>query len=331
MKFLMFDTHRFERQSFELANRDFGHDLHFVEPRLTEETAVLAKGFPAVCAFANDRLNRTTLEDLKNCGVELVALRSAGFNHVDLSAAKELGLRVVRVPEYSPYSVAEHATCLLLSLDRKVHRAYNRVREMNFSLDGLVGFDLHGKTVGVIGTGKIGRVFCQIMLGFGCQVVAYDLKKDADLEKKGVTYLELNNLFQTSDVISLHIPLNAETKHLVDAAAISQMKKGVVLINTGRGALIDTKALIQALKAEHLGGAGLDVYEEEEKIFFQDLSEHILQDDQLARLLTFPNVLITSHQGFLTREALANIAHTTLNNIADYEAGRPLVNEVAVT
>jgi D-lactate dehydrogenase len=261
--------------------------------------------------------------------VRLIALRSAGFNHVDLDAATRLGFAVVRVPEYSPYAVAEHAVALILTLNRKTHRAYNRVREANFSLDGLVGFDLHGKTVGVIGTGRIGAVMLRIMHGFGCRLVAHDVREDAAIAKEmPVRYVALQELLGESDIISLHVPLTPDTRHLIDAAALSRMKPGVILINTGRGALIDSQALVAALKRGHVGGAGLDVYEEEERIFFNDLSDQVLQDDVLARLLTFPNTLITSHQGFLTHEALANIAETTLASVRAFERGEPLLNAV---
>lgn len=329
MKLALFDAHHFERERFEIANRAFHHEIRFFEPRLTADTAAMAEGFPAVCAFANDTLDRTTLTLLREKGVKLVALRSAGFNHVDLVASASLGLVVVRVPKYSPYSVAEHSMCLLLALNRKIHRAYQRVREMNFSLEGLVGFDLHGKTVGVIGTGSIGNAFTRIALGFGCRVLAYDRSPDPTLaELNGVRYVPLAELLPQADVISLHVPLTPQTRHLIDDGALAAMKPGVFLINTGRGALVDTAALVRSLKSGHIGAAGLDVYEEEETVFFQDLSNQILQDDQLARLLTFPNVLITSHQGFLTREALENIAETTLRNVSDFENGRPLVNLV---
>lgn len=329
MKIAFFDTHAFDRQYFDTCNRNHHHEITYFETRLTPATAKLALGHSAVCSFANDTLNRLALETLKNVGVKLIALRSAGFNHVDLSAAKELGIKVVRVPAYSPYSVAEHAVSLMLVLNRKLHRAYLRVREGNFSLGGLVGFDLHGKTVGIIGTGKIGRALAHIMTGFGCKVVACDLIRNQDLESRlGVKYMSLEELYLISDIISLHVPLTPATRHLIDAKALAQMKKGVMLINTGRGALIDTHALIGSLKSEHIGYAGLDVYEEEEGVFFEDLSGQVLKDDQLARLLTFPNVFITAHQGFLTQEALNNIAETTLQSISDYEAGKPLPHEI---
>lgn len=327
MKIAFFDTHPFEKTHFESINRRFGHEISFLEPRLTHSTARLASGHSAVCSFANDKLDEKALRILKQEGVQLIALRSAGFNHVDLKVAGDLGLKVVRVPAYSPYSVAEHATALILSLNRRTHRAYQRVREGNFSLDGLVGFDLHGKTVGVLGTGKIGSAFVKIMLGFGCRVIAYDPRPDTGLAKS-IEYVALEAVYERSDIISLHLPLTPSTRHLIDENALSKMKKGVMLINTGRGKLIETAALVKALKSGHVGFAGLDVYEEEEGIFFADLSNEVLQDDQLARLLTFPNVLVTSHQGFLTEEALTSIAQTTLQNISDFEQGRPLVNEV---
>ncbi len=329
MKIAFFDTHSFDRKPFNDANERFGHTIHFIESRLTEQTAPLAQGFPCICAFANDRLCRETLKILKEGGTRLIALRSAGFNHVDLMAADELGLTVVRVPEYSPYAVAEHAVTLLLALDRKIHRASARVRELNFALDGLVGFDLHGKTVGIVGTGRIGFVMAKIMGGFGCRVLLYDLKpQTAAASALGAEYVTLKTLYRECDVISLHLPLTPETHYLIDDKALSAMKPGVTLINTGRGALVDTRALIKHLKTGQVGGAGLDVYEEEESIFFQNLSDRGLKDDVLARLLTFPNVLITAHQAFLTREALTNIADTTLENITEFEAGRPLKNRV---
>ena len=329
MRVAVFDTHRFERDALERANQRCGHELTYYEPRLTRETAPLAERFDAICSFVNDRLDDETLTVLHRGGVKLIALRSAGFNHVDLAAVRRLGFTVVRVPEYSPYAVAEHAVALMLTLIRKTHRAYARVRESNFSLDGLVGFDLHGKTVGVVGTGRIGAVLLRIMRGFGCTLLAYDQKESPTLARElGVRFVPLAELFRASDIISLHVPLTPQTRHLIDAAALAQMKPGVIVINTGRGALIDTHALVSALKRQQIGGAGLDVYEEEEGIFFQDLSGQVLQDDVLARLLTFPNTLITSHQGFLTREALENIADTTLANINAFERGEPLVNQV---
>ncbi len=332
MKVLFFDTHPFEKNIFERENENFHHDFTFLDARLTPQTALLSKGFTCVCCFANDQLNSDSLSILKNQGVRLIALRSAGFNHVDLVSAKKLKLKVVRVPEYSPYAIAEHAVCLILALNRKIHRAYQRVHELNFSLDGLVGYDIHKKTVGIIGTGRIGSAFAHIMKGFGCKILAYDISPNLKLSKKcGAQYVSLEELYKKSNIISLHIPLTPQTKHLIDKDALDLMSEGTVLINTSRGALIDSHALINSLKSGHIGAAGLDVYEEEENIFFKDMSDQILQDDILARLLTFPNVLITSHQAFLTREALGNIAQTTLQNISDFERSLPLKNEVSAT
>jgi D-lactate dehydrogenase len=329
MRIAIFDTHSFDRAAFTTANERFGFDITYLEARLTRVTAGLAIGFPVICPFVNDRLDADTLSMLHASGVKLVALRSAGYNHVDLQAATNLALPVVRVPEYSPFAVAEHAVALLLALNRKIHRAFNRVREANFSLDGLVGFDVHGKTVGLIGIGRIGAVVARIMRGFGCRLLAFDVERKPTLvDELQLQYVDLPDLYRQSDIVSLHVPLTPATHHLIDAAALGLMKRGVVLINTGRGALIDTRALVDALKREHIGAAGLDVYEEEEGIFFRNLSDRVLQDDVLARLLTFPNVLVTSHQAFLTREALANIADTTLSNARAFERGEPLANQV---
>lgn len=329
MRVALFDTHDFERTVFEEINHSH-HDLIFFPARLTPETAALAYGIPCVCPFVNDDLSGATLEKLRTGGTKLIALRSAGYNHVDLKAAVSLGLVVVRVPEYSPYAVAEHAVALILTLNRKTHRAFNRVREGNFSLSGLVGFDLHGKTVGVIGTGKIGKVFAKIMNGFGCKLLLHDSSPDVLFaDSLGARYVSLPEIYKECDIISLHIPLVKETRHIIYEASLSQMKRGVMLINTGRGALIDAKALIKNLKSGHIGSAGLDVYEEEGGIFFNDLSCQILSDDVLARLMTFSNVLITGHQAFLTNEALANIAHTTLENISTFEKNEPLKNLVS--
>jgi len=329
MRIAMFDTHRYERESFDRANASFGHAISYFETRLGRDTAALARDHEAVCSFVNDRVDEPTIETLRQVGVRLIALRSAGFNHVDLAAAARAGLPVVRVPEYSPYAVAEHAAALVLALNRKVHRSYARVREWNFSLDGLVGFDLHAKTVGVVGTGRIGRVAARIFRGFGCRVLAFDLRPDTGFASElDVEYVGLPELYRRSDIVTLHVPLTPGTHHMVDAAALESMKPGGMIINTGRGALIDSKALVGALKSGHLGAAGLDVYEEEEGVFFEDLSSQVLQDDVIASLLTFPNVLITSHQAFLTREALSSIAATTLENVTCFERGEPLKNEV---
>lgn len=331
MKTAFFDTHGFERSIFEKTNHSTQHEISFFEARLTEQTANLASGYPCVCAFVNDLLDKKTLQCLASGGTQLIALRSAGFNHVDLASAQSLGIRVVRVPGYSPHAVAEHAAALILSLNRKIHRAYNRVREGNFSLDGLVGFDLNKKTVGVIGTGQIGFVLAKILIGFGCNVIAHDLVQNPNLIEMGVRYTVIDEILRESDIISLHVPLTPKTRYLLDERALAVTKPGVMLINTGRGALVDTKALIKYLKSGHIGSAGLDVYEEEEGLFFKDLSDKILQDDKLARLLTFPNVLLTSHQAFLTEEALENIAQVTLQNISEFENGNYLENEVCAT
>jgi D-lactate dehydrogenase len=329
MRIAVFDTHAYDRAALAEANARFGQDLRFLEPRLTSETAALAAGSAAVCSFVNDRVDAAALRTLHDLGVRLVALRSAGYNHVDLRAAVGLGMTVVRVPEYSPHAVAEHAVALVLALDRKIHRAWARVREANFALDGLVGFDLYGKTFGIVGTGRIGAVVARIMRGFGCRLLAHDPRPDERLAGElGLRYVPLLELYAEADVVSLHVPLTPATHHVIDAAALGRMRPGVMLINTGRGALVDSRALIAALKTGHVGAAGLDVYEEEEGLFFRDLSDHVLQDDVLARLLTFPNVLITSHQGFLTREALRRIAETTLLSVRAFERGEPLVNRV---
>lgn len=329
MRIAVFDTHTYDRKSLDEVNKDFGHDLVYFEPRLTPETALLAAGFPVVCSFVNDKLSRETLFSLKSSGTKLIALRSAGFNHVDLNAAKEFGIRISRVPEYSPHAVAEHAVALILTLNRKIHRANSRVHELNFSLDGLVGFDLYKKTVGIVGTGKIGAVFARIMRGFGCECLTYDINKSEALEKEiGVKYVSLDEIYARSDIVSLHIPLTPKTKYIVNSESIAKMKTGVMFINTSRGALVESKALISALKSGKVGYAGLDVYEEEAGVFFQDLSDTILDDDVLARLMTFPNVLITSHQAFLTKEALQNIAWTTLESIRQFTAGEALTCEI---
>ncbi len=328
MRIAVFDTHRHDRMSLQEANAAHSHELTFFEPRLTAQTAQLAVGYDVVCSFVNDRVDRQAIDRLRAAGVRLVASRSAGYNHIDLAAAAEAGIRVVRVPEYSPHAVAEHAVALVLALDRKIHRAHVRVREGNFSLDGLLGFDLHGKIVGIVGTGRIGAVAARIFHGFGCRVLAYDMRVNPEVAALGVEYVTLDRLYELADIISLHVPLTPETHHLIGARALARMKRGVMLVNTGRGALIDSRALIDALKIGQVGSACLDVYEEEEGLFFEDLSEQVLQDDVLARLLTFPNVLVTSHQGFFTREAIAAIASTTLASVTAFERGEPLVHEV---
>ncbi|MFC4726697.1 2-hydroxyacid dehydrogenase [Coralloluteibacterium thermophilus] len=327
MRIILFSAQPYDREAFDAVAADYAVDLVYQPARLGPDTVALASGAEVVCAFVNDRLDRTVLEGLAAGGTRLIALRSAGFNHVDLDAARALGLPVVRVPAYSPHAVAEHAVALILALTRRIPRAYNRTREGDFSLRGLTGFDLFGKTVGVVGTGQIGAVFARIMLGFGCRVLAFDPVADPALVEAGVEYVALDRLFPDADIVSLHCPLTPGTRHLVDAARLAAMKPGAMLVNTGRGALVDTRAVIQALKSGALGYLGIDVYEEEEAVFFEDLSDRPLQDDVLARLLTFPNVVVTAHQGFLTHEALDAIARTTLDNVAAWREGR-LVNAV---
>ena len=329
----VFDTKPYDREALQEASADGAIEWRFLEFRLSQDTAFAAKNARAVCVFVNDQLDRPCLEALAGEGVELVALRSTGFNNVDVESAKKLKLTVTRVPVYSPHAVAEHAVALLLTLNRKTHRAFNRVRELNFSLNGLVGFDLHGKTAGIVGTGKIGRVTGQILRGFGMKVLAYDPFPNHEWAKQnGLEYVEtLSTLLQASDVISLHTPLTPETRYTIREETIKLMKPGSVLINVSRGALVHTKALIKALKSRHLAAVALDVYEEEEGIFFEDLSGEVLHDDELARLLTFPNVLITSHQAFLTREALSEIARTTVANISALAGPRSFVKDSVVT
>jgi D-lactate dehydrogenase len=323
----VFDTKPYDRDQLERSSAHSGIQWRFLDFRLTRDTAAIAHGSQAVCVFVNDQLDRPCLEALAAADVKLVALRCTGFNNLDLAAAKELKLSVTRVPVYSPYAVAEHAVALLLTLNRKIHRAFNRVRELNFSLNGLVGFDLHGKTAGIVGTGKIGRIVAQIVRGFGMRVLAHDPYPDRDWAvQQGVEYVEESLLSELSDVIFLHVPLTPETKHIIRRETIRLMKPGAIIINVSRGALIDSTALIEAIKAGRLGGVALDVYEEEEGIFFEDLSGQVLQDDELARLLTFPNVLITSHQAFLTREALSDIANTTVANLRALAEGTPFVD-----
>ena len=328
MRVAVFSTKNYDRAFLEVASKGYDHELVFFEPRITLETVKLAQGFPAICIFVNDVLDAAIIETLVGYGVRLVALRSAGFNNVDLVAAQEHGLTVVRVPAYSPHSVAEHTVALLLDVNRKIHRAYNRVREGNFSLEGLLGFEMRERTVGIIGTGKIGAAVAEIMLGFGCNVIAYDIRPNPVCLEMGVEYTSLAKLLADADIISLHSPLTPQTYHLIDAEAIAQMKTGVTLVNTSRGALVDTLAVIDGLKSGKIGYLALDVYEEEEDLFFEDLSDKLIQDDVFARLLTFPNVLITGHQAFFTREALWTIADTTMANIAEFERTGASVNEV---
>lgn len=327
MRIAVFSAKPYDQTFLTRANAANRHELSFFDARLTHDTAPLAKGFDGVCAFVNDHLDSAVLEQLHAGGTRLVALRSAGFNHVDLAAAERLGITVARVPAYSPHAVAEHAVALVLSLNRMTFRAYNRVREGNFALDGLLGFDLHGKTVGVIGTGHIGLIFANIMHGFGCRILAYDPQPNPQA-KAFVEYVPLESLYAQADIISLHCPLTPDTDHLIDADAIALMKRGVMLINTGRGRVVDTPAVIAGLKSGHIGRLGLDVYEEEEQLFFEDLSHGIIEDDQFMRLTTFHNVLITGHQAFFTHEALTNIAETTLANVDAFERGSGTLHRV---
>jgi D-lactate dehydrogenase len=328
MRVAFFNTHRFDREFFDAANAACDHQLHYIDARLTRQTSALAQGYPAVCAFVNDQLDSAVLNDLHSGGTRMIALRSAGFNHVDLSKARQLGFTVSRVPAYSPHAVAEHTVALILTLNRKIHRAYARVREGNFALDGLLGFDLHGRTVGVVGTGKIGTLVARMLIGFGCRVVAFDTRLNRECEAMGVGYVTLDALWAQSDIVTLHTPLTDQTRHIVNAAAIGRMKPGVMIINTGRGALVDTAALIDGFKSGRIGYLGLDVYEEEEALFFQDLSSDVIQDDVFARLLTFPNVIVTAHQAFFTRDALRAISETTLHNLSAFEQGKRSGNEL---
>ncbi len=328
LKVIVFDAKSYDRESLEQLNRD-RFAFSFLRPRLSADTVLAATSFKSVCLFVNDVCDAGVIESLAGLGVELIALRCAGFNNVDLAACQQHNISVVRVPAYSPHAVAEHTVALMLMLNRHLHQAYQRNRVGNFVLEGLTGFDMHGKTVGIVGTGKIGQCLIDILLGFGCRILAFD---KYPVNRKGVQYVELDALFRESDIVSLHVPLFEETKYLINEAAIATMKPGVMLINTSRGGLVDTRALIAGLKSGKIGSAGLDVYEEEAGIFFQDVSDKILTDDVLARLMTFHNVVVTSHQAFLTREALTNIAETTLANLGEYEQGKrqkDLTNHVA--
>lgn len=326
MRVAVFSTKRYDHRFLSRAND--GHALTFLEAKLDEGTAVLADGHDAVCAFVNDDLSAPVVEQLASVGVRWIALRSAGFNHVDLDATARHGIPVARVPAYSPHAVAEHAVALVLALNRKIHRAYNRVREGNFSIEGLMGFDLAGRTVGVIGTGKIGQVFAGILGGFDCEVLGYDPYPSDDFSG---TYVGLDELCRRSDVVSLHCPLTPETHHIIGPGTLAQMKDGAMLINTSRGALVNAAAVVEALKSGKLGGVGLDVYEEEGDLFFEDLSDQVIQDDVFSRLLTFPNVIVTGHQAFFTEEAMENIASTTIANLTAFESGTGTVHLVPGT
>jgi len=327
IKIAFFDTKPYDRLSFSAVNRAFGFDIAYHEARLMPDTAQIAKGADVVCAFVNDDLSAATLDILCEHGIKLIALRCAGYNNIDLPAAAGR-IKVVRVPEYSPFAVAEYTLSLLLCLNRCLHRAFCRVRENNFSINGFLGFDIHGKTVGIVGTGKIGRTFAGLLQGFGVKILAYDPFVHPDAAKLNMEYVTLDELYAQSDIISLHCPLTPENKHMINDHSIIKMKDGVMLINTSRGGLINTKSLINALKSGKIGSAGLDVYEEETEYFFEDLSGSAIKDDVLARLLTFPNVLITSHQAFFTREAITNIATTTLQNIKTFWADGSLPNGI---
>lgn len=331
MQVAVFSAKPYDVRSLKERNTAHRHDLRFFDARLEADTAQLARGFAGICAFVNDQLDRPTLSALAAGGTRVAALRCTGFNNVDLQAAAELGITVARVPAYSPHAVAEYAVALMLTLNRQIHRAWNRVRENNFSLDGLLGFDLHGCTVGVIGTGNIGRIVARTLrLGFGCEVLAYDVRHDAELELIGVRYLTTIDLVRQADIITLHCPLTPQTRHLISAASIEAMRPGVMLVNTSRGALMDTEAVLAGLKSGQIGYLAIDVYEQEADLFFEDLSNEIIQDDVFQRLLTFPNVLVTGHQAFFTRNALTNIADTTLGSLTDFEQGRPLANRIGV-
>ena len=324
MKIAFFDTKPYDKTWMKPLSVEYGYDIKFFEHKLNADTAVLANGYNAVCAFVNDSLNSEVIDILYNGGVKLIALRCAGYNNVDFKSAYKK-INVVRVPGYSPFSVAEHAAALMLSLNRRIHRAYVRTRDNNFSINGLMGIDLNGKTAGIVGTGRIGQVFLGICKGFGMNTIAYD---PYPVENPDFSYVSLDELFEKSDIVSLHCPLTPETKHIVNADSLAKMKPESLLINTSRGALVDTHALIDALRSSCIGGAGLDVYEEEEEYFFEDLSNEVLVDDDLARLLSFPNVLITSHQGFFTLEAMQEIAAVTMKNIHAFESDEVLFNEI---
>lgn len=330
MKIAVFSSKSYDRQFLAEANTPYNFEITYFEPRLKRKTAPLARSYPVVCVFINDQVDRPTLDYLAEHGTKVIACRSAGYNNVDLETAAQLGIKVVRVPAYSPYAVAEHAAGLILALNRKLYRAYNRVRDDNFSLQGLLGFDLHGSTVGIVGTGKIGQCFAQIMHGFGCKLLAYDVAPNPDCVELGVTYVDLPTLLGQSDIVSLHCPLLPSTYHLINAETLTHMKRGAMLINTSRGGLIHTRDVIDAIKSGTVGYLGIDVYEEEADLFFEDLSDTVIQDDTFQLLQSFPNVVITAHQAFFTRNALEAIAHTTLSNIAAVVNNQPCSNEVSV-
>lgn len=328
MKIAVFSAERYDREFLDAANRGEGHTLTYFALPLDLHSAPLAAGHEAVCIFVNDSADAAVLDLLQRGGTGLVALRCTGYNNVDLAAAARLGIKVVRVVDYSPYSVAEHAVALLLAVNRKIHRAYNRTRDSNFSLDGLMGFDLHGKTVAVIGTGKIGRVFARIMLGFGCEVIGHDIFPSPEFEALGARYATPHEIGAEADIISLHCPLTPDTHHIVNAATLARVKPGALLVNTSRGGLLDTEAAIEALKRGQLGGLALDVYEQEAGLFFRDLSSTVIADDVLQRLVSLPNVIVTGHQAFFTREAMTTISETTLRSVTEFASGQPLSNAI---
>lgn len=330
MKITFFSTQPYDKEFFNKYNDNFGFQLEYFEVPLDMQTVNLVNNTIAVCVFVNDKVDEQLIMQLAEKGVKIIALRCAGFNNVDIAAAKEYNIQVCRVPAYSPEAVAEHAVAMILTLNRKTHKAYNRVREQNFSLNGLLGFNLHGKTVGVIGTGNIGKAFCKNMIGFGCTVLAFDVIANKELEEAGVQFLPLVELLKRSDIISLHCPLNNQTKHIINAQTIEMMKKGVMLINTSRGGLIDTPVVIEALKSGQVGYLGIDVYEQEEHLFFRDLSDTVIEDDTIQRLMSFSNVLVTAHQAFFTDEALTQITLTTLRNIHELTSGNNLSNPAAL-
>jgi len=330
MRVAVFSTKSYDREFLDVANSPGEHELVYLDSRLTPHTALAAGNAKAVCVFVNDHVDAQVLRLLARQGIALVVLRCAGFNNVDLVAARDLGIAVARVPEYSPYAVAEHTVTLILALNRKIHRAYTRVREGNFSLVGLLGFDVKERTIGIIGTGKIGTAFARIMTGFGCRIMAADPVPNAECERLGVVYCSAQEVFSRADIISLHCPLTPQTRHLIDADAIGGMRDGVMIINTSRGAVLDTRAVIKGLKSGRVGSLGLDVYEEEADLFFENLSDKVIQDDVFARLLSFPNVLITGHQAFFTLEAMRCIAQTTIANITSFERKGQALHTISV-
>jgi D-lactate dehydrogenase len=328
MKVAVFSTKGYDREFFDKFKGEYKHTLTYFDTSLNPSTTILTEGFDAVCIFVNDKVNKETIEQLSNNGIKVIALRCAGFNNVDIVESIQKNIKVVRVPSYSPQAIAEHTVALILTLTRKTHKVYNRIKEGNFSLEKLMGFNLYRKTIGVIGTGKIGTAFCKIMLGFGCNVIAYDIEESKELKDIGIQYMPFDQVLSDSDIISLHCPLTPKTHQLLNKESLAKLKKGVMIINTSRGALINTSDVIDGLKTGKIGYLGIDVYEQEENLFFKDLSESIIQDDVFERLMSFHNVLITPHQGFFTDEALEQITKTTLQNLTDFQNGLPMKNEV---